>query len=288
MKTSFFSLNLFEPIFKHYADFKGSMGRKNYWLFVLNLYLLQVVSICVSLWLYGLVCLLLLVPSISAVVRRLHDAGKSGKWIFIVFVPVVGSFWLLFLLCKRGKEKTQYEWSLSDWLVMVGVAILIGGKLLLGDGALEDSDILSSDSTEIVSANYYPIGTPCKNADGSAKVVLATDDPEIYKAIKDGCIPEGNITIVEVKGKKYRKILSTIDIWASKEFRQICEELRVSFRGFIINTISPDKDDADLIDFTLGCNGLDIDDIIVGTVDIRTGEFAVLKMPYNLYQEIKN
>ena len=136
MKTSFFSLNLFEPIFKHYADFKGSMGRKNYWLFVLNLYLLQVVSICVSLWLYGLVCLLLLVPSISAVVRRLHDAGKSGKWIFIVFVPVVGSFWLLFLLCKRGKEKTQYEWSLSDWLVMVGVAILIGGKLLLGDGAL--------------------------------------------------------------------------------------------------------------------------------------------------------
>lgn len=288
MKKSFFSLNLFEPVFKHYADFKGCMGRKNYWLFVLCLYLVQIVAISINFWVCSLVSLALFIPSLSAVVRRLHDIGKSGKWIFILFVPIIGSFWLLFLVCKRGKEKTQYTWSLSDWLIVVGVVILIGAKLLLGGGDNETTDVLSFDSTEVVSADYYPINIPCKNADGSAMIALATDDPEIYKAVKEGYIPEGNISIVEVKGKKYRKILSTIDIWASKEFRQICEELRVSFRGFIINTISPDKDDADLIDFTLGCNGLDIDDIIVGTVDIRTGEFAVFKMPYNLYQEIKN
>ena len=42
-------------------------------------------------------------------IRRMHDIGKSGWWLFITFVPVIGSLWYLFLTIQDGQPgSNQY------------------------------------------------------------------------------------------------------------------------------------------------------------------------------------
>lgn len=53
--------------------------------------------------------LALLLPGLAVAVRRLHDQGKSGAWIFITFVPFIGGIWLLVLMCLEGtRGPNQY------------------------------------------------------------------------------------------------------------------------------------------------------------------------------------
>jgi uncharacterized membrane protein YhaH (DUF805 family) len=99
-------------VWKQYAVFRGRARRKEYWMFLLIYWLTLLVAYGLSFALtsvssilggiisslIGLYSLALLVPSIAVLVRRLHDVGKGGGWIFIYFVPVVGIFWLLILL----------------------------------------------------------------------------------------------------------------------------------------------------------------------------------------------
>lgn len=51
----------------------------------------------------AIVSLALLVPGLAAGVRRLHDVGKGGGWIFIAFVPIVGWVWIIWLLATKGE-----------------------------------------------------------------------------------------------------------------------------------------------------------------------------------------
>lgn len=51
----------------------------------------------------GLVGLALLLPSLGLCVRRLHDIGKSGWWIFISLIPIVGWIILLVWYCKDSQ-----------------------------------------------------------------------------------------------------------------------------------------------------------------------------------------
>lgn len=93
---------------KNYVAFSGRARRKEYWMFVLfNIIFAAVVGTLDSLLktnfiISSLYSLVILLPSLAVLVRRLHDIGKSGGWIFIVFIPLVGGIWLLVLLCKEG------------------------------------------------------------------------------------------------------------------------------------------------------------------------------------------
>ena len=44
--------------------------------------------------------LAVLCPSLALCFRRLHDIGKSGVWILVSLIPLVGWIWMLILLCK--------------------------------------------------------------------------------------------------------------------------------------------------------------------------------------------
>ena len=46
--------------------------------------------------------LAIFIPSITIVVRRLHDSDHSGWWFFIWLVPIIGWFWGLYLLILPG------------------------------------------------------------------------------------------------------------------------------------------------------------------------------------------
>ena len=50
-----------------------------------------------------------LLPSLGIAVRRLHDIGKSGWWIFISLIPLIGAIILLVWWCKDSQmEPNEY------------------------------------------------------------------------------------------------------------------------------------------------------------------------------------
>ena len=106
-----FDMEFYKQFWTRYFDFNGRTGRKDYWMTVLVNVAILFTLIFVSAatgstaitFLYAVLWLAMLVPSISMVVRRLHDTGRSGAWFFICFVPIIGSLILLFFLVTRGQ-----------------------------------------------------------------------------------------------------------------------------------------------------------------------------------------
>ncbi len=97
-------MNYYIRALKKYAVFNGRATRSEYWyFFLLNLVIAIAVGIVAYLigfeelsFLYGLA---VLVPTWAVTVRRLHDIGRSGWMILISLIPLVGSIWLLVLMC---------------------------------------------------------------------------------------------------------------------------------------------------------------------------------------------
>jgi uncharacterized membrane protein YhaH (DUF805 family) len=92
----------FQESIKHcltnYANFKGRAKRSEYWYFVLFCALVYLVTMVVSSQLYVIALLGLLIPSLAAAVRRLHDRGRSGwnlLWSLIPFGSIVVFVWLV-------------------------------------------------------------------------------------------------------------------------------------------------------------------------------------------------
>ena len=53
--------------------------------------------------------LALLLPGLGLSVRRLHDIGKSGWWLLIALIPLVGAIILLVWYCKESDfEPNEY------------------------------------------------------------------------------------------------------------------------------------------------------------------------------------
>ncbi len=49
-----------------------------------------------------LASLIFIIPGLAVAVRRLHDVEKSGWFLLIGFIPVIGAIWLLVLFCTEG------------------------------------------------------------------------------------------------------------------------------------------------------------------------------------------
>ncbi len=99
---------------KKYVDFSGRARRKEYWMFILFNLIFAFVTIVLDGLLgindsqgigvfYSLFSLVILLPTLSVTVRRLHDVGKSGWWIFISVIPFIGGLWLLILTLTDGQ-----------------------------------------------------------------------------------------------------------------------------------------------------------------------------------------
>ena len=99
---------------KKYTDFSGRAPRAEYWWFYLLIIIVYVVAMIVDSILgtdqavgpYGIVMaismLALLVPSLAAGVRRLHDTERSGWWLLIAFIPLIGVIVLLVFFVSGG------------------------------------------------------------------------------------------------------------------------------------------------------------------------------------------
>lgn len=83
---------------RKYAVFTGRARRREYWMFVL---VNALVTVGLSILdgddgsLAGLYSLAVFVPSLAVLVRRLHDTNRSGWWLLIALVPLVGAIVLI-------------------------------------------------------------------------------------------------------------------------------------------------------------------------------------------------
>ena len=98
-----------------YAQFTGRSRRSEYWYFVLFNMIFAILAAMVdnALWdfpiLYSLYGLAVLIPGLSVAVRRLHDTNKSGWWLLIAFIPLVGAIVLIVFMATEGdRSDNQY------------------------------------------------------------------------------------------------------------------------------------------------------------------------------------
>ena len=90
--------------FNKYADFNGRSPRAEYWYFALFNVVICLVLYCLAayvanffIYIYYIYALAVLVPGIAVGIRRMHDIGRSGWWILISLVPLIGSIWFIVL-----------------------------------------------------------------------------------------------------------------------------------------------------------------------------------------------
>jgi uncharacterized membrane protein YhaH (DUF805 family) len=103
-------MNWYLQALKKYTVFTGRARRKEYWFFVLfNILISAALSVVDYLTgtynsnygmglLGGLYALGVLLPAIAVTIRRLHDTGRSGWWILIALVPIIGGIVLLIFM----------------------------------------------------------------------------------------------------------------------------------------------------------------------------------------------
>ncbi len=98
--------------FSNYANFRGRTRRSGYWWAALFLVIASLVLWFVDLQLFSgmwpqelldqgsgplsiVFGLAIIIPVLSLGVRRLHDTGRSGWWVLLGLIPLIGSIVLL-------------------------------------------------------------------------------------------------------------------------------------------------------------------------------------------------
>jgi uncharacterized membrane protein YhaH (DUF805 family) len=85
--------------FAKYVTFSGRARRSEYWWWALFYLIVAVIFSGIGTAAHapalGLVTILILLPTLAVTIRRLHDTNRSGWWILIGLIPIVGSIILL-------------------------------------------------------------------------------------------------------------------------------------------------------------------------------------------------
>ena len=115
-----------QRFFTRYALFKGAASRSEYWFMVLFNVLVETAAVVLAALFGGgqdnsnnpmaiffgfvlvVYTLVAIIPGVALTVRRLHDAGYAGPWIFIGLVPVAGPIILIVLLVS---DSNPVKWN---------------------------------------------------------------------------------------------------------------------------------------------------------------------------------
>lgn len=124
--------------FNNYANFSGRALRSEYWWWVVFVWIAGMVANLIDAafgWrvyettvngiqqgsgpIAALVGLALLIPGLAVAVRRLHDTDRSGWWLLIGIIPIIGWIVLLYFFVisgtpgpnKYGPPRTADAWA---------------------------------------------------------------------------------------------------------------------------------------------------------------------------------
>lgn len=114
-------MNWYLSALRKYFVFQGRARRKEYWFFWLfNTIFLAILSVLDNSTgtfnpdsgyglLSGIYSLVVFIPSLAVSVRRLHDTSRSGWWLLISLIPLIGFIVLLiFMLQNSTLGQNQY------------------------------------------------------------------------------------------------------------------------------------------------------------------------------------
>jgi uncharacterized membrane protein YhaH (DUF805 family) len=108
--------------FAKYATFSGRASRAEFWYFGLFMALAHIVATIADAaigiafesspggdfenegWIDFIVSAIVLLPSASVQVRRLHDRDRSGSWWWLFLLPVIGWIWIIVWSARKGTE----------------------------------------------------------------------------------------------------------------------------------------------------------------------------------------
>lgn len=113
-----FALGAYANAIRNYFNFSGRTTRSGFWVYVLFQGLLIIVAAIVDSAVFaegseesgliaGSVTVFHFIPSLAISVRRLHDVNRTGWWVLIGLIPLVGFVWLLVLFCQPSEEPTN-------------------------------------------------------------------------------------------------------------------------------------------------------------------------------------
>ena len=108
-------MNWYLEVLKKYAVFNGRAQRKEYWYFVLfNIIITLVLGVIDSVigsssaeagagLLGSIYMLAVLLPGIGVSIRRLHDTSRSGWWVLLALIPLIGILVLIFFMVQDSR-----------------------------------------------------------------------------------------------------------------------------------------------------------------------------------------
>lgn len=97
-------------VLSKYATFTGRAGRPEFWWWVLGILVVFAIASLIDRMIFGpdtailggLISLAVIVPNIAVAVRRLHDTDRSGWWLLLSLIPVVGFLVLVWFYIQPG------------------------------------------------------------------------------------------------------------------------------------------------------------------------------------------
>ena len=112
-------MNWYLHVLKNYAVFRGRAQRQEYWYFFLFNILISIAFSFVDTLLATpgteegagvlgtIYSLAVLIPSIAVGVRRLHDTGRTGWWMLIGLIPLIGALVLIYFFVLDSQPGTN-------------------------------------------------------------------------------------------------------------------------------------------------------------------------------------
>ena len=128
-----------KKVFENFCDISGRTRRREYWLFILFFFLLLSLSLLLALFflILGIIFefiffsyiaifiynysiflfpLILLISTITVTIRRLHDTGRSGYYILLGLIPIIGEIILIIFLSEDSQKETNLYGPSSKYL----------------------------------------------------------------------------------------------------------------------------------------------------------------------------
>ncbi|MBB3992432.1 uncharacterized membrane protein YhaH (DUF805 family) [Sulfitobacter undariae] len=105
--------------FSRYVDFGTRSTRSQYWWWTLWTILISLgtgfLDGMLGMGEFGainaLASLVTFLPSIAVAIRRLHDIGRSGWWLLLMFIPIIGWIVLIVFYCTPTQEEPN-QWGM--------------------------------------------------------------------------------------------------------------------------------------------------------------------------------
>ena len=100
-----------QTCYKKFFDFSSRASKSEYWWFQLYNAIIYVLTFIFQgdlVLLFSILIIVNLIPMYAVGVRRIHDSDKSGWFVLISLIPLIGLYIFVLLLQDGSKGKNRF------------------------------------------------------------------------------------------------------------------------------------------------------------------------------------